>query len=242
MWRRVDLVWTDVWEERIASIFRVEKSACEKPAWTGGWFNLHPPAHVGFSRSDFSTLMMEAICSSETSVHTGSARRHVPEGGILCSHRRENLKSYIISIMLGTSALSAAFMSFSPLQRFHHRCRCSMSVTAVFLEFIFLPSSDLCCLLWMTFKIILYLDVLVQGPFSLRGIIKCYCRWRYRWWRRWRALLLFTGRLFISAFVVSARRKESLPLLEAVEMVVVGNASVLDFLDGAIAASGWARW
>jgi hypothetical protein len=27
MWRRVDLVWTDVSEERIASIFRVEKSA-----------------------------------------------------------------------------------------------------------------------------------------------------------------------------------------------------------------------
>jgi hypothetical protein len=28
MWRRVDLVWTDVSEERITSIFRVEKSAC----------------------------------------------------------------------------------------------------------------------------------------------------------------------------------------------------------------------
>jgi hypothetical protein len=36
MWRRVDLVWTDASEERIASIFRVEKSASEKPAWAGG--------------------------------------------------------------------------------------------------------------------------------------------------------------------------------------------------------------
>jgi hypothetical protein len=27
MWRRVDIVWTDVSEEGIASIFRVEKSA-----------------------------------------------------------------------------------------------------------------------------------------------------------------------------------------------------------------------
>jgi hypothetical protein len=27
MWLRVDLVWTDVSEERITSIFRVEKSA-----------------------------------------------------------------------------------------------------------------------------------------------------------------------------------------------------------------------
>jgi hypothetical protein len=34
MWRRVDLVnLTDVLEERIASIFRVEKFASEEPAW-----------------------------------------------------------------------------------------------------------------------------------------------------------------------------------------------------------------
>jgi hypothetical protein len=33
MWRRVGLVWTDVSEERITSIFRVEKSASEEPAW-----------------------------------------------------------------------------------------------------------------------------------------------------------------------------------------------------------------
>jgi hypothetical protein len=41
MWRRVDLVdWTDISEERIASIFRVEKSASEEPAWAGGcWLN-----------------------------------------------------------------------------------------------------------------------------------------------------------------------------------------------------------
>jgi hypothetical protein len=43
MWRRVDLVWTDVSEERIASIFRVEKSAIEEPAWASAatcsrWF------------------------------------------------------------------------------------------------------------------------------------------------------------------------------------------------------------
>jgi hypothetical protein len=40
MWRRVDLVWIDVSEERITSIFRVEKSASEEPAWAGGcrWY------------------------------------------------------------------------------------------------------------------------------------------------------------------------------------------------------------
>jgi hypothetical protein len=36
MWRHVDLMWTDVLEERIASIFMVEKSASEEPAWAGG--------------------------------------------------------------------------------------------------------------------------------------------------------------------------------------------------------------
>jgi hypothetical protein len=36
MWRRVDLVWTYVSQERIASIFRVEKSVSEEPAWAGG--------------------------------------------------------------------------------------------------------------------------------------------------------------------------------------------------------------
>jgi hypothetical protein len=38
--------------------------------------------------------MMEAIHSTETSVHTRPSRRHIPEDGILHSHRRENLKSY----------------------------------------------------------------------------------------------------------------------------------------------------
>jgi hypothetical protein len=33
--------------------------------------------------------------SSETSVHTRSTLRHIPEDGILHNHHRENLKSYI---------------------------------------------------------------------------------------------------------------------------------------------------
>jgi hypothetical protein len=56
---------------------------------------LQPPAHAGSSLADFCTLKMEAIRSSETSVDTRSTRRHIPENGILHSHRRENLKSYI---------------------------------------------------------------------------------------------------------------------------------------------------
>jgi hypothetical protein len=41
------------------------------------------------------TLMMVAACSSETFVLKGATLHNIPEGGILHSHRRENLKSYL---------------------------------------------------------------------------------------------------------------------------------------------------
>jgi hypothetical protein len=58
--------------------------------------NLQLPAHVGSSLADFYTLKMEAICSSETSVYTISTWHHIPEDGILHSHRRENLKMLLV--------------------------------------------------------------------------------------------------------------------------------------------------
>jgi hypothetical protein len=58
MWRRVDLVFD----------------------W---WLRLQRPADTGSSFVDFSTLMIETIRSSETSVHTRSTRRHIPEDGNL---------------------------------------------------------------------------------------------------------------------------------------------------------------
>jgi hypothetical protein len=46
------------------------------------------------ARVIYSALKMEATRSSETSVHIKPARLNIPQGEILRSHRRENLKSY----------------------------------------------------------------------------------------------------------------------------------------------------
>jgi hypothetical protein len=50
-----------------------------------------------FTEPIFSTLKMEAICSSETSVETKrTTRRHIPEDYTRHNHRCENLKSYTV--------------------------------------------------------------------------------------------------------------------------------------------------
>jgi hypothetical protein len=73
-------------------------------------YRLQPSAHAGSSLADFSTLKMEAIRSSETSVYTRSTRHYIPEDGILHSHRREILKSYKSVVCFGN------FSFLSPLE------------------------------------------------------------------------------------------------------------------------------
>jgi hypothetical protein len=75
----------------------------EEPVWAGGW------AHAGSSFANFSTLNMEAIRSSETSVYTISAWRHIPEDGILhqkshCRLMWPEFELYTSQIQTGSSA------------------------------------------------------------------------------------------------------------------------------------------
>jgi hypothetical protein len=118
MWHCVDLVLTNISLEHITSVLRVAKSVRKKPdnilhghrceslkSYTvflygeathqhTRWIKTLQTSHPGSSRTDFSTLKMEAICSSETSVNTRATQRHILEDNITHSHRCKSLKSY----------------------------------------------------------------------------------------------------------------------------------------------------
>jgi hypothetical protein len=65
----------EIWVERIKNDSGREKKTM--------YCSLQPPPHAGSSLADFSTLKMEAIRSSEMSVHTRFTQRHIPQDGIL---------------------------------------------------------------------------------------------------------------------------------------------------------------
>jgi hypothetical protein len=95
---RVALVRTDVSEERSASIIRVTRVSLLGTrlavVFLRSVSRLLVTANVPSSLI-LVTLMMETIRSSETSVLTTATQRHIIENGILNSHLRENLISYI---------------------------------------------------------------------------------------------------------------------------------------------------
>jgi hypothetical protein len=117
--RRVALVRTDVSEEPGASFTRVTKigELGKTQAATSNRPTLRSVLPTYAARSVrrllvavcvvpsspiFVTLMKEAPVSYETSVLTRATRRNNPEDTILYSHRRENLKTYILIFCLVT--------------------------------------------------------------------------------------------------------------------------------------------
>jgi hypothetical protein len=74
--------------------------------------SVQPPAHAGSSLADYSTLKIETIRSSETSVHTRSTQGHIPQDGILhdsyllgCFHWSHSIKPYISFPLFHVSGL-----------------------------------------------------------------------------------------------------------------------------------------
>jgi hypothetical protein len=102
MLRRVALVRTDVSEELSTSFIRVTKigEVGTALAATSNRRRLLVASNAVPSSPILVTVVMKALSFSEASVLTRATRRNIPEDDILHSHRRENLKSYIIDVML----------------------------------------------------------------------------------------------------------------------------------------------
>jgi hypothetical protein len=106
MLRCVALVRTDVSEELSAFFIRVTRigELGTTLAVTSNRRTLRVTASVVPSSPILVTLMKEPLSSSETSVLTRATGRKIPEDDNLHSHRRENLKSYIVYLSFSLSS------------------------------------------------------------------------------------------------------------------------------------------
>jgi hypothetical protein len=80
-------------------------------------------------------LKMEAMRSSETSVQTRPTRRYIPADNILHSHRRENFKSYDITLVYKYQILT------NSTDHIRKRSKAFSCMTAVFQKPIHMTSS-----------------------------------------------------------------------------------------------------
>jgi hypothetical protein len=94
LWHSVGFVGTDVSEECVASILKVQRTSVFGTTLTVNIKLFATYCYRFSSLLILSTLKMQARRSSETSVLTRPTRRHIPNDGILHDHRRENSISY----------------------------------------------------------------------------------------------------------------------------------------------------